>query len=409
MIAKILDKTGSFNAVNYNTKKINNGAGELMAIQNMPTLSMNNIPNPQIVKDYLKAYSNTNKRVKKPQFHATISAKGQEYNKYQLTEIAKMYMEKMGYGNQPYIIVSHNDTENNHIHIVSTRVTKNGEKISDKFEKIRSQKAMQEIMNEKYNISEARNLEKLLSYKFNDLSPLKTLLERNSFKIGQKDNSYNIYKGGVLIQSLEKLPLSEISKKEKMQLKAKLISYSQTYDPTLKFQKDKGIWKSQATEKLKNSLGIDIVFHHKGDKQPFGYTIIDNVNQTVIKGSEVLKLSELITPQILSEKKEVTTDPQFKPEDLIIPDIAPENIIEKEDRAENVILSEDLMLDLSEIDERDFENDFGLHESDEKKQTDDISSVMAHFLDSMDGEDDEDQEEEENQNNKNAVRRKRKR
>ncbi len=63
MIAKILDKTGSFNAVNYNTKKINNGAGELMAIQNMPTLSMNNIPNPQIVKDYLKAYSNTNKRV----------------------------------------------------------------------------------------------------------------------------------------------------------------------------------------------------------------------------------------------------------------------------------------------------------------------------------------------------------
>lgn len=175
MIAKILDKTGSFNAVNYNTKKINNGAGELMAIQNMPTLSMNNIPNPQIVKDYLKAYSNTNKRVKKPQFHATISAKGQEYNKYQLTEIAKMYMEKMGYGNQPYIIVSHNDTENNHIHIVSTRVTKNGEKISDKFEKIRSQKAMQEIMNEKYNISEARNLEKLLSYKFNDLSPLKTV------------------------------------------------------------------------------------------------------------------------------------------------------------------------------------------------------------------------------------------
>ena len=156
-------------------------------------------------------------------------------------------------------------------------------------------------------------------------------------------------------------------------------------------------------------MGIDIVFHHKGDKQPFGYTIIDNVNQTVIKGSEVLKLSELITPQILSEKKEVTIDPQFKPEDLIIPDIAPENIIEKEDRAENVILSEDLMLDLSEIDERDFENDFGLHESDEKKQTDDISSVMAHFLDSMDGEDDEDQEEEENQNNKNAVRRKRKR
>lgn len=317
MVAKILDNTGSFNAVSYNTKKMNSGSGELMAIQNISTLSINNIPNPKVIKDYLKAYSSTNKRVKLPQFHATISAKGREYDKYQLTEIAKLYMEKMGYGKQPYIIVSHNDTENNHVHIVSTRVTKQGLKINDSFENIRSQKAIQEIMNEKYNISESRNLDKLLAYKFNDLSPLKTLLSKQGFKIGEKENSYNFYKGGVLINSLEKLPLSEISQKEKAQLKAKLISYSKTYDSTLHFQKDKGIWRSQAIDKLKDSLGIDIVFHHKGDKQPFGYTIIDNQSQIVIKGSEVLKLSEFINPALSVAQR--TTGTEYQPEEVIIP------------------------------------------------------------------------------------------
>jgi hypothetical protein len=200
MLAKILDKTGSFNAVNYNSKKLNKGSGELMAIQNIPTLSLNKIPSQEVVKDYLKAYSNTNKRVKQPQFHAMISAKGKEYDKYQITEVAKLYMDKMGYGKQPYVIIYHNDTDNNYVHIVSTRVTRDGKKIYDGLENVRSQKVMQEIMKEKYNISESRNLEKLLSYKYADFSQLKTLVERNSFRIREKEGKYNFYKGGVLIQ-----------------------------------------------------------------------------------------------------------------------------------------------------------------------------------------------------------------
>lgn len=299
MIAKILNSSGSFNAVKYNSNKINKGVGELMSLNNMDSSGLSNNPNQNIVKEYLKAFSNTNKRVKNPQFHATISAKENEYNKFQLTDIAHSYLKKMGYEKQPYVIIFHNDTDNNHVHIVSTRVDINGNKISDSFEKIRSQKAIQEVMNEKYNISEEVNLQKLLSYKYTSEGALSTLLEKNSFKIGEKEDGYHIFKGGVLISKIEKITPHLLDFTTKSALKQKLLSYSKTYDNVLSFKN--GAWSSEATEKLKKSLGIDIVFHHKGERDPFGYTIIDNSNKFVSKGGEVLKLKEFLDPELNQE------------------------------------------------------------------------------------------------------------
>ena len=55
-----------------------------------------------------------------------------------LTQIAKEYMETLGYGKQPYIVFKHNDIAREHIHIVSLRVDGKGKKINDRFEKRRS-------------------------------------------------------------------------------------------------------------------------------------------------------------------------------------------------------------------------------------------------------------------------------
>jgi len=56
-------------------------------------------------------------------------------NDEQLSEIAQEYLEKMGYGNQPYMVYKHEDIDRHHIHIVSLRVDDIGKKINDKFEK----------------------------------------------------------------------------------------------------------------------------------------------------------------------------------------------------------------------------------------------------------------------------------
>ena len=55
-----------------------------------------------------------------------------------LVQIAKEYMEALGYGKQPYIVFKHNDIAREHIHIVSLRADSKGRKINDRFEKRRS-------------------------------------------------------------------------------------------------------------------------------------------------------------------------------------------------------------------------------------------------------------------------------
>ena len=68
-----------------------------------------------------------------------------------LTQIAKEYMEALGYDKQPYIVFKHSDIAREHIHIVSLRVNGEGKKINDKFEKRRSKK-ITDSLERKYNL-----------------------------------------------------------------------------------------------------------------------------------------------------------------------------------------------------------------------------------------------------------------
>ena len=52
-----------------------------------------------------------NEKSKKPQFHAVISTKFQQHSKEELAKVAEDFMQEMSYGNQPFLVVFHNDTE----------------------------------------------------------------------------------------------------------------------------------------------------------------------------------------------------------------------------------------------------------------------------------------------------------
>ena len=45
--------------------------------------------------------------------------------------IGREYMDRLGYGDQPYIIFRHDDNARPHIHIVSLRIDEQGRKLRD--------------------------------------------------------------------------------------------------------------------------------------------------------------------------------------------------------------------------------------------------------------------------------------
>jgi len=93
-----------------------------------------------------------NCRTKKTVFHCSLNPHPDEkLSDEQLTQIAKEYMEALGYGNQPYIVFKHNDIAREHIHIVSLRIDGEGKKINDKFEKRRS-KQVTDTLERKYDL-----------------------------------------------------------------------------------------------------------------------------------------------------------------------------------------------------------------------------------------------------------------
>lgn len=85
-------------------------------------------------------YIALNPHVRKPVIHISLNPSPKDIlSKEQMTVLAQEFMEKFGYGNQPYIVWLHEDIDRKHMHIVSVRINEQGEKIDHNREAIRAQ------------------------------------------------------------------------------------------------------------------------------------------------------------------------------------------------------------------------------------------------------------------------------
>lgn len=121
MIAKILSGKSLAEAVDYNEQKVREGVAEL--------IDFNNIGSPNCVKETLATVSGYNQRCQKPVFHLSLSFPTEErgLSDSELGQIAKEFMTRFGFGEHPYAVYRHRDTNHPHIHIVSTRISWKGE------------------------------------------------------------------------------------------------------------------------------------------------------------------------------------------------------------------------------------------------------------------------------------------
>ena len=151
MIAKISSTENLGGALGYNFKKVEKGEASILLVQCLYQNKEGTYTMAEVFTD-MQAVIPEKCRTKKMVFHCSLNPHPDEkLSDETLTQIAKEYMEALGYGSQPYIVFKHNDITREHIHIVSLRVDSEGKKINDKFEKRRS-KQITDTLERKYDL-----------------------------------------------------------------------------------------------------------------------------------------------------------------------------------------------------------------------------------------------------------------
>ena len=138
MIAKISATENLGGALGYNFKKVEKGEASILLAQGLYQNKEGTYTMAEVFPD-MQALIPEKCRTKKMVFHCSLNPHPDDkISDEQLVQVAREYMEALGYGNQPYIVFKHSDIAREHIHIVSLRVDSRGQKINDKFEKRRS-------------------------------------------------------------------------------------------------------------------------------------------------------------------------------------------------------------------------------------------------------------------------------
>lgn len=154
-----------------------------------------------------------NQKIKNPVFHASLSFdKSDKVDNEKMKEISNKFLEKMGYKNTQYVVIKHNDTEHQHMHIVASRIQENGIKVKSHKEvdkaikisrglekefglyevnKIENGKIQENGISQKANVKDSRiKVKESVSKYFENNKTDKSI---DSFVEYMQDNKLNVY------------------------------------------------------------------------------------------------------------------------------------------------------------------------------------------------------------------------
>ena len=144
MIAKISSPSKDLmKTLTYNFRKVDRDQADILL---SGQLSADGRLTAERVFREMTAYIPSGARTKNIVFHASINPRPDEpLSDDRLRTIAREYLCRLGYGDQPFIVFKHRDIAREHIHLVSTRVRHDGSKIRDTMEHVRSTRIMRSL------------------------------------------------------------------------------------------------------------------------------------------------------------------------------------------------------------------------------------------------------------------------
>lgn len=94
-------------------------------------------------------------------FHSSLSLPHgpdgrEELTDVQWREVAERYLEHLGYGRSPFVVVRHRDTEHDHVHIVAARIGADGRTVSDSHDFRRGEEILRQLERE-YGLTQVKS------------------------------------------------------------------------------------------------------------------------------------------------------------------------------------------------------------------------------------------------------------
>lgn len=192
MVAKINKCRNLFGVLLYNQEKVDQKEASVLFSQGV----IHNEFMDYNVKDCAWSFENrlaANKKTENPVVHISLNPDPKDLVDDEVAkEIAQEYLNKMGYGEQPYLLYKHEDIERTHYHIVTVCVNEHGKKISSNFEKRKSMEACREI-EKKYNLHIPTKLELKNEYRIQSVDRAKgNIYKQIRNTVGALIESYNV-------------------------------------------------------------------------------------------------------------------------------------------------------------------------------------------------------------------------
>lgn len=122
MVAKISIGSSLYGALAYNAQKVNADEGKLLATNRVFDGGDGQMDCARLLRDFCNCMPE-NVRTRNTVIHISLNPHPDDrLTDMEMANIAQAYMERLGYGNQPYVIVKHEDIGRHHVHIVSVNV-----------------------------------------------------------------------------------------------------------------------------------------------------------------------------------------------------------------------------------------------------------------------------------------------
>lgn len=334
MVAKINYGSSLYGALAYNGEKVNEGVAKILETNKVFSPADGTHGISACMQDFM-AYMPSHVLTKKPVIHISLNPHPDDrLSNEQFSDIAREYLEKMGYGNQPFVVYKHEDIDRHHLHIVTLAVDERGKKINDGNNFYISTRILKEL-EQKYGLIPAQmrkereafrlkkvcygdgeNLKKQLAsvirpaakfYHCPSFKEYRALLSTYNICVEEVKGDVNgkTYMGLLYFATDDKG--NKVGKVFKSSLFGKSVGY-EALQNRFKASKEKlkekhlapktkavvaGALKRSATkEHFRENLhrkGVDVLFRENEEGRLYGITFIDHNNGCVVNGSRLGK------------------------------------------------------------------------------------------------------------------------